>query len=118
MEILKYVELNPSNIPTLLTSSQGCGNPVCVVIDSKPRRFQSVCKFIEFIEGTDRDKMMHFLQKGDCYDISIAVCSLILILLTPIFQLTVKEHWKSRGQETSIIAMNATRMIFAAGQSQ
>ena len=29
---------------------QGCGNPVCVVIDRKPRRFKSICQLKTFLK--------------------------------------------------------------------
>ena len=50
---------------------QGCGNPVCVVIDSKPRRFRSVCAYLKFLCETNRKEQMNYMQKGDCYDISM-----------------------------------------------
>jgi len=48
---------------------QGCGNPICVVIDRKVRRFKSVCKYSKFVCDESRKNQMNFIQKGDCYDI-------------------------------------------------
>ncbi|XP_023334540.1 uncharacterized protein LOC111706022 [Eurytemora carolleeae] len=48
---------------------QGCGNPVCVIIDSKPRRFKSLCEFKSFLQTENRLSQVNFVQKGDCYDI-------------------------------------------------
>jgi len=47
----------------------GCGNPICVVIDLKPRRFPSICQFIKYLKEHGRTEQMNFMQKGDCYDI-------------------------------------------------
>ena len=43
---------------------------MCVVIDTKPRRFRSLCQFILFVSESNRKSQVNFLQKGDCYDIS------------------------------------------------
>ena len=59
-------------LPIYISHSQGCGNPVCVVIDQKPRRFKSLCSFIKFVKP--RGDQMNFIQKGDCYDISKRHC--------------------------------------------
>merc|ERR1719233_2616952 len=48
---------------------KGCGNPICVVIDGKPRRFKSLCEYSEFACKNSRKNQMNFIQKGDCYDI-------------------------------------------------
>merc|ERR550519_272881 len=34
---------------------QGCGNPICVVLDQKPRRFPSLCQFRKWLLETSRD---------------------------------------------------------------
>jgi len=47
----------------------GCGNPVCVIIDKKPRRFQSVCDMAKFMKTNSRCEQINFAQKGDCYQI-------------------------------------------------
>merc|ERR1711915_667350 len=48
----------------------GCGNPVCVIIDAKPRRFRSLCQMAKFLRMNNRaEKYINFVQKGDCYDI-------------------------------------------------
>ena len=49
---------------------QGCGNPVCVVLDRKPRRFRSLCHFVSYVAAQNRKNQVNFIQKGDCYDIS------------------------------------------------
>ena len=54
----------------VLLTFQGCGNPVCVVIDTKPMRFRSICQYLRVICDANRKEQMNFLQKGDCYDIS------------------------------------------------
>eukprot|EP00091_Calanus_sinicus_P000567 TRINITY_DN1049_c0_g1_i5.p1 TRINITY_DN1049_c0_g1~~TRINITY_DN1049_c0_g1_i5.p1 ORF type:complete len:322 (-),score=49.90 TRINITY_DN1049_c0_g1_i5:820-1785(-) len=48
---------------------QGCGNPICVVIDRKSVRFASICKYTQFCIEQSRANQMNFIQKGDCYDI-------------------------------------------------
>merc|ERR1719402_702145 len=48
---------------------QGCGNPICVVLDQKPRRFPSLCQFRKWLLETSRDCQINFIQKGDCYEI-------------------------------------------------
>merc|ERR1719430_2685613 len=48
---------------------KGCGNPICVVIDRKPRRFKSICEYSKFACENSRKNQMNFIQKGDCYDI-------------------------------------------------
>ena len=50
--------------------SQGCGNPICVILDKKPVRFSSVCQFVNFLCNNNRRQQVNFIQKGDCYDIS------------------------------------------------
>ena len=49
---------------------QGCGNPLCVIIDRKPMRFLSVCEFVNYVSINQRKQQVNFIQKGDCYDIS------------------------------------------------
>merc|ERR1719430_2060044 len=48
---------------------KGCGNPICVVIDRKPRRFKSICEYSKFACENSRKNQMNFIQKGDCYDL-------------------------------------------------
>merc|ERR1719402_150058 len=48
---------------------QGCGNPICVVLDQKPRRFPSLCQFRKWLLETSRDCQINYIQKGDCYEI-------------------------------------------------
>merc|ERR1719431_351806 len=48
---------------------KGCGNPVCVVIDRKPRRFESLSSFNRFMGEERPGDQINFVQKGDCYDI-------------------------------------------------
>merc|ERR1719244_249530 len=48
---------------------KGCGNPVCVVVDKKPRRFRSLCAFNKFLSEDRPGDQVNFVQKGDCYDI-------------------------------------------------
>ena len=57
--------------PHWLCHLQGCGNPVCVVLDRKPRRFRSLCHFVSYVAAQNRKNQVNFIQKGDCYDISI-----------------------------------------------
>ena len=60
---------------------QGCGNPICVVLDRKVFRFPSLCAYTRcsttptsiiprHIFDENRKEQMNFIQKGDCYDIS------------------------------------------------
>merc|ERR1719402_1093920 len=48
---------------------KGCGNPICVVLDQKPRRFPSLCQFRKWLLDTSRDCRINYIQKGDCYEI-------------------------------------------------
>merc|ERR1719402_1214049 len=48
---------------------KGCGNPICVVLDQKPRRFPSLCQFRKWLLDTSRDCQINYIQKGDCYEI-------------------------------------------------
>jgi len=48
---------------------KGCGNPICVVLDQKPRRFPSLCQFRKWLLDTSRDYQINYIQKGDCYEI-------------------------------------------------
>ena len=73
---------------------QGCGNPICVVLDRKVFRFPSLCAYARsstantsttntstiprYICDENRKEQMNFIQKGDCYDISET-----LVMFTP-----------------------------------
>lgn len=48
----------------------GCGNPVCVLVDSIPRRFPSLCSFLTYLSSFERVRQFYFVQKGDCADAS------------------------------------------------
>ena len=45
---------------------KGCGYPICVLIDAKPVRFRSLCRFMKFIKEENLEFRMFHFQKGDC----------------------------------------------------
>ena len=47
-----------------------CGYPVCVLIDQRPKRFSSMCKFIGYLKINNLDRQFFHVQKGDCADAS------------------------------------------------
>merc|ERR1711915_292808 len=49
--------------------TKGCGNPVCVVVDKRPMRFQSMCDMALYMQSNNRMSQMNYVQKGDCYSI-------------------------------------------------
>ena len=47
-----------------------CGFPVCVLIDQRPKRFSSMCKFLGYLTLNNLDRRFFHVQKGDCADAS------------------------------------------------
>ena len=45
---------------------EGCGFPICVLIDARPKRFRSLCQFIKYIKEESLHFRMFHIQKGDC----------------------------------------------------
>ncbi|CAB4055362.1 unnamed protein product [Lepeophtheirus salmonis] len=50
--------------------SEGCGYPICVLLDGIPWRFKSLCDFIHHLEISNQDHIRRIfqIQKGDCAD--------------------------------------------------
>ncbi len=49
----------------------GCGSPVCTIIDSRPMRFPSMCGLVAFMKKLGMVRRVLHVQKGDCADASI-----------------------------------------------
>ena len=49
---------------------KGCGRPVCAIIDSRPKRFPSLCNLTLYLMQHDLTRRMFHVQKGDCADAS------------------------------------------------
>ena len=47
-----------------------CGFPVCAMIDQRPKRFSSMCKFLGHLKVNNLDRRFFHVQKGDCADAS------------------------------------------------
>ena len=50
---------------------KGCGRPVCAIIDSRPKRFASLCNFTLHLKQNEMTRRLFHLQKGDCADASM-----------------------------------------------
>ena len=48
----------------------GCGFPVCAVVDSRPKRFVSMCKFAAWMKEEGLTRRVIQVQKGGCEDVS------------------------------------------------
>ena len=48
----------------------GCGFPVCANIDSKPKRFRSLCQLVLYMKNNNMVRRVLHIQKGDCADAS------------------------------------------------
>ena len=53
--------------------TEGCGTPVCVLIDSRPKRFQSLCSFARHLKNAELNRQFFQVQKGDCADASMCI---------------------------------------------
>lgn len=47
-----------------------CGRPICALIDSRPKRFASLCNFTLFLKENHLSRQLFHIQKGDCADAS------------------------------------------------
>ena len=48
----------------------GCGFPVCAIVDGRPKRFVSLCNFTAWMEEMGLTRRVFELQKGTCEDVS------------------------------------------------
>ena len=46
----------------------GCGTPICVNIDARPKRFESLCRFVSYLKTDCIKRQFYQIQKGDCAD--------------------------------------------------
>ena len=58
---------------------EGCGYPVCVIVDARPKRFVSLCNFTAWAEEMGLTRRVFELQKGGCEDVSELLGSLIFV---------------------------------------
>ena len=75
---MKRYEHRPRLLPN---EAPGCGAPICVIIDSRPKRFASMCSFIGFIVSYAMHQRIFHIQKGDCAYASKFKDSLLLAFL-------------------------------------
>ena len=48
----------------------GCGRPVCALIDTRPMRFSSLCQLVKTMSDEGHYHRILHVQKGDCADAS------------------------------------------------
>ena len=60
---VRRYEQKPRIVPN---EAIGCGAPVCVLLDSRPKRFPSMCSFIGFVVTYALNQRIFHVQKGDC----------------------------------------------------
>ena len=48
----------------------GCGYPVCAIVDARPKRFVSLCNFTAWAAEEGLTRRVFELQKGGCEDVS------------------------------------------------
>ena len=48
----------------------GCGFPVCVDVDMRPKRFESMCRFVKWLKENGHERRIFAVQKGGCEDVS------------------------------------------------
>ena len=48
----------------------GCGFPVCAVVDMRVKRFKSMCAFVEWVNTEGHLRRVFEIQKGGCEDAS------------------------------------------------
>ena len=48
----------------------GCGFPVCAIVDSKPKRFRSICRLVQYMKENNIVRRVLHIQKGDCANAS------------------------------------------------
>ena len=49
---------------------EGCGTPVCALVDARPKRFASMCALVRFLRENSLQRQFFMVQKGDCADAS------------------------------------------------
>ena len=49
---------------------EGCGFPICVDVDMKPKRFESMCRFVKWMKDQGHERRIFVIQKGGCEDVS------------------------------------------------
>ena len=49
---------------------EGCGTPVCSLIDARPKRFESLCGLARHVQEKSLKRQFFTVQKGDCADAS------------------------------------------------
>ena len=53
-----------------MIAGEGCGFPVCAIVDSKPKRFRSLCRLVQYMKDENLVRRVLHVQKGDCADAS------------------------------------------------
>ena len=48
----------------------GCGFPICVDVDMRPKRFESMCSFTKWMIENGHERRIFEVQKGGCEDVS------------------------------------------------
>ena len=48
----------------------GCGFPICVDVDMRPKRFESMCRFVKWLKENGHERRIFAVQKGGCEDVS------------------------------------------------
>ena len=48
----------------------GCGFPICVDVDMRPKRFASMCSFVRWLKDNGHERRIFAVQKGGCEDVS------------------------------------------------
>ena len=48
----------------------GCGFPICVDVDMRPKRFESMCSFTKWMKENGHERRIFEVQKGGCEDVS------------------------------------------------
>ncbi len=60
---------------------EGCGFPVCALVDSRPKRFVSLCALAGWMREQGLERRVLELQKGGCEDVSeLANFDLVIVL--------------------------------------
>ena len=49
---------------------KGCGYPICVDVDMRPKRFKSMCSFVKWLRDNNHVRRIFLVQKGGCEDVS------------------------------------------------
>ncbi len=79
---------------------EGCGTPVCVIVDAKPTRFSSLCALTAFLGETALQRQFFMVQKGDCADASMTgtanYCAEYVYQLLAVDGIGHDWHWGSK----------------------